>query len=135
MIKISPDIDLLLLKSIVELCIKYKLNGIIATNTTTNKKVLLKKSENVPDGGISGKPLFNNSKEILKKINNLNKNNLQIIGLGGIDSGKTAYEKLILGATAVQIYSGLIFKGPRVIEKILSDLFELSKVNNTNYES
>ena len=134
-IKISPDIDLLLLKSIVELCIKYKLNGIIATNTTTNKKVLLKKSENVPDGGISGKPLFNNSKEILKKINNLNKNSLQIIGLGGIDSGKTAYEKLILGATAVQIYSGLIFKGPRIIEKILSDLFEISKVNNSNYES
>ena len=63
-IKISPDIDLLLLKSIVELCIKYKLNGIIATNTTTNKKVLLKKSENVPDGGISGKPYL----IILKKF-------------------------------------------------------------------
>ena len=58
------------------------------------KKCSFKKSENVPDGGISGKPLFNNSKEILKKINNLNKNSLQIIGLGGIDSGKTAYEKL-----------------------------------------
>jgi len=134
-IKISPDIDLLLLKSIVELCIKYKLNGIIATNTTTDKKVLLKKLENVPDGGISGKPLFNNSKEILKNINNLNKSGLQIIGLGGIDSGKTAYEKLILGATAVQIYSGLIFKGPEIIEKILSDLFKINKVNNTNYES
>ena len=124
-----------MLKSIVELCIKYKLNGIIATNTTTDKRVLLKKLENVPDGGISGKPLFNNSKEILKKINNLNKNGLQIIGLGGIDSGKTAYEKLILGATAVQIYSGLIFKGPEIIEKILSDLFKINKVNNTNYES
>ena len=55
------------------------------------------------------------------------KNNIQIIGLGGIDNGKSAYEKLKLGSTALQIYSGLVFKGPEVIENILYNLSNLLK--------
>ena len=126
-IKVSPDVDCVLLKNFVSLSIQYKLNGIIATNTTINKKVLSKKLSNIPDGGISGKPLYNESNKILKKIMEYSKNNIQIIGLGGIDNGKSAYEKLKLGSTALQIYSGLVFKGPEVIENILYNLSNLLK--------
>ena len=131
-IKVSPDIDLTLLKELVKLSIKYKLNGIIATNTTINKNVLSKHLSFIPEGGISGKPLQKKSNAILKKIRVLSKNNLQIIGLGGIDNGETAYEKLALGSAAIQIYSGLIFKGPELIENILSDLLKIIESNKKN---
>ena len=127
-IKISPDINYLLLKELINVSIKYKLNGIIATNTTINKNVFPKHLKKVPDGGISGKPLFKKSNKVLKKIKEYSKNNIQIIGLGGVEDSITAYEKLRLGASAVQIYSGLTFKGPNLIEDILSDLSPHSSV-------
>ena len=58
----------------------------------------------------------------LKKVNKLSKGKLQIIGLGGVDNGDSAYQKIKLGASGIQLYSGLIFKGPDVIEDILSNL-------------
>lgn len=131
-IKVSPDIDLALLKDLIKLSVKYKLEGIIATNTTINKSVLSKNLSFIPEGGISGKPLQKKSNAILKKIRVLSKNNLQIIGLGGIDNAETAYEKLALGSTAVQIYSGLVFKGPELIENILSDLFKIIESKKKN---
>ena len=126
-IKISPDIESKSLKKLIEVSIKYKLNGIIATNTTINKHVLSRGQKKIPDGGISGKPLFKVSNKILKQVKLLSKNNLDIIGLGGVDSGETAHQKLKLGASAVQIYSGLVFKGPDLVEKILYSLLFILK--------
>ncbi len=128
-IKISPDINYLLLKELINVSIKYKLNGIIATNTTINRNVFPKYLKKVPDGGISGRPLFEKSNKVLKKIKEYSKNNIQIIGLGGVEDSITAYEKLRLGASAVQIYTGLTFKGPNLIEDILSDLSVIIKSN------
>ena len=83
----------------------------------------MKKSlQNIPNGGISGKLLYKKSNKILKKVNKLSKGKLQIIGLGGVDNGDSAYQKIKLGASGIQLYSGLIFKGPDVIEDILYKL-------------
>ncbi len=133
-VKVSPDLKEQTLKDLVNLSIKYKFNGIIATNTTINKNLISESEKNIPDGGISGKPLFEKSNNILKNIKKYSKNDLQIIGLGGIDDGKTANEKLILGASAIQIYTGLVFKGPSLIENILHDLSIIKEINNTNYD-
>ena len=122
LLKIDPDINDRLLKDLVDITIKKKLNGIIATNTTIDKSVIKKSLLNIPNGGISGKLLYQKSNKILKKVNKLSRGKLQIIGLGGVDNGDSAYQKIKLGASGIQLYSGLIFKGPDVIEDILSNL-------------
>ncbi|MBF96825.1 MAG: Dihydroorotate dehydrogenase (quinone) [Alphaproteobacteria bacterium MarineAlpha9_Bin4] len=128
-IKISPDIDFTLLKDLINASIKYKLNGVIATNTTINKNVFSNTLKNIPNGGISGRPLLKKSNKVLKKVKKYSKNSLQIIGLGGVEDGITAIEKLKLGASAIQIYTGLIFKGPILIENILYELSLYKKSN------
>ena len=122
LLKIDPDINDRLLKDLVDITIRKKLNGIIATNTTIDKSVIKKSLQNIPDGGISGKLLYKKSNKTLKKVNKFSKGKLQVIGLGGVDNGDSAYQKIKLGASGIQLYSGLIFKGPDVIEDILSNL-------------
>ncbi len=122
LLKIDPDINDRLLKDLVDITIKKKLNGIIATNTTIDKSVIKKSLQNIPEGGISGKLLYKKSNKTLKKVNTFSKGKLQVIGLGGVDNGDSAYQKIKLGASGIQLYSGLIFKGPDVIEDILSNL-------------
>ena len=91
-------------------------------NGTIDKSVIKKSLQNIPDGGISGKLLYKKSNKTLKKVNKFSKGKLQVIGLGGVDNGDSAYQKIKLGASGIQLYSGLIFKGPDVIEDILSNL-------------
>ncbi len=126
-LKIAPDISDNLLKGLIEVTIKKKLEGIIATNTTINKNVIKKSIGNVPNGGISGRCLYIKSNKILKKVTKLSKGKIQIIGLGGVEDGKTAYKKIKLGAKAIQLYSGLVFKGPGLIEDILFQLCDIKK--------
>ena len=83
--------------------------------------------KNIPNGGISGRALYKKSNKILEKLIKLSKGKLLIIGLGGVDNGESAYQKIKLGATGIQLYSGLVFKGPDVIEDILSNLFNILK--------
>ncbi|MDC3024618.1 dihydroorotate dehydrogenase (quinone), partial [Alphaproteobacteria bacterium] len=71
--------------------------------------------------------LYKKSNKILERVNKISNGKLQIIGLGGVESGETAYQKIKLGATAIQLYSGLVFKGPDLIENILSGLFNKLK--------
>ena len=127
LLKIAPDISDKLLKDLVDITIKKKLNGIITTNTTIDKSVIKKCSEKIPNGGISGKLLYKKSNKILKKVNKFSNGKLQIIGLGGVESGESAYQKIKLGASGVQLYSGLVFKGPNLIEDLLSDLLIILK--------
>ena len=129
LLKIDPDINDRLLKDLVDITIRKKLNGIIATNTTIDKSVIKKSLQNIPDGGISGKLLYKKSNKTLKKVNKFSKGKLQVIGLGGVDNGDSAYQKIKLGASGIQIYSGLVFKGPDLIESILSDLLIILKKN------
>ena len=122
MLKISPDINDSTIDEISEIAINNSIAALILTNTTNvnrNNLVDLKKNE---IGGLSGKPLEDVSNNIIKKFYKKLSGKIIIIGVGGVDSGKSAYNKIISGASLVQLYTGMIFKGPEVVKNIKKDL-------------
>ena len=123
-VKISPDLEYRELEHIVKLVQDYKLAGIIATNTSTEYE-LLRSTEGFVRGGISGKPLFKKSTKVLAQLSTISEGRLPLIGVGGISSGKDAFEKICAGASAVQLYSALTFIGPKLITSILRDLNQI----------
>ncbi len=116
-LKISPDRDDYDLNKIIDLINELPVAGIIASNTTITRPALASDTKN-EKGGLSGKPLFCLSTELLKDIKQaLNKDKI-LIGVGGINSGNDAIKKIHAGADAVQIYSGLIYHGKALINDI-----------------
>jgi dihydroorotate dehydrogenase len=124
-VKISPDIMNDQINKISEVLLKYKISAIIVSNTTENRQENLKNILKYQKGGLSGKPLEQKSNELISKFYNLLKNKIKIIGVGGVDSGKSAYEKFLSGASYVQLYTGMVFQGPNVVGKIKKELKEL----------
>ncbi len=118
-LKISPDIDHDNIISLCKMVEKYSIHGVIATNTSINKKIIKDESERVHQGGISGKPLFEKSNKIIYKIREQLPNNL-IIGCGGVDSKKSAQLKVGCGCDLLQLYTGLIYQGTKIINEITS---------------
>ena len=104
-LKIAPDLIDSDLKSIIKLIKRYKIEGIIATNTSINKKIIQNKKYTKLQGGISGNALYKNSNNILKKLQKISKGKITLIGVGGIDSGEKVFKKIKLGANAVQVLS------------------------------
>ena len=122
MLKISPDINDSTIDEISEIAIDNSITALILTNTTnTNRNNLIELQKN-EIGGLSGKPLEDISNNIIKKFYKKLKGKIIIIGVGGVDSGKSAYNKIISGASLVQLYTGMIFKGPEVVKNIKKDL-------------
>ena len=80
-------------------------------------------------GGLSGKPLYNNSNIILKKMYNLTNGQIPLIGVGGISSGRDCYDKIKSGASLVQLYTALVYSGPNLINSMKSDLIDLIKTD------
>ena len=97
----------------------YDIDGVICTNTTIDKSNVNDKYKNL-QGGLSGKPLFEKSNKVLKNVKNHLSDCKTIIGVGGINSASAAKEKLNLGADLLQLYTGLVYKGPALINDILS---------------
>ena len=122
MLKISPDINDSTIDEISEIAIDNSITALILTNTTnTNRNNLIELQKN-EIGGLSGKPLEDISNNIIKKFYKKLSGKIIIIGVGGVDSGKSAYNKIISGASLVQLYTGMIFKGPEVVKNIKKDL-------------
>ena len=121
-IKISPDNKKSELESIVSLSKKYSCDAIIATNTSSNESLFSFKNEKHMKGGFSGKKLFNYSNLTLKRLRQITPENIEVIGVGGVNSSSTAKKKLELGANAIQIYSGIIFRGPHLVSAIVKEL-------------
>ena len=117
-IKISPDNSNKELDSIVKLLFKYKVDGVIATNTTIDKKAVASSKFSKEDGGLSGAPLNEQSSSTIQYLNKILKGKIPIIGVGGIMKGQDGVEKIKNGASLIQIYSGLIYKGPRLIDEL-----------------
>ena len=117
-IKISPDNSNKELDSIVKLLFKYKVDGVIATNTTIDKKAIVSSKFSKEDGGLSGAPLNKKSSRTILYLNKILKGKIPIIGVGGIMKGQDGVEKIKNGASLIQIYSGLIYKGPRLIDEL-----------------
>ncbi len=132
-LKIAPDIHYHTLNSVIETANSQKIFGLIISNTTLDRESNLKSKKSSELGGLSGKPLFKKSTDILSKANKIIKNNnykLFLIAAGGVSDSKTAYVKILCGAHLVQLYSSLTFEGPLVANKILSGMLKLMKRDN-----
>jgi len=124
-VKIAPDLGLKDIEDICQLIIEENIDGIIATNTSIdrlgleNRKIrqtgLLLSQEN---GGLSGRPLQKKANQIIKHIHNIDKK-IILIGVGGIDSPESAWERICSGASLIQLYTGWIYKGPQLVPDIL----------------
>ena len=126
-IKISPDIKNSDIVKIVDLVRSYKIQGIIVSNTTDRNRSKLSDIKKDEIGGLSGQPLKDISTDLIKKFYKETKGEIKIIGVGGVDSGKSAFEKIAAGADAVQLYTGMVYKGPGVVKEIKKDLISILK--------
>ena len=124
-VKISPDILDNQIHLISDILIKYKVSAIIISNTTERNREKLINISKHQKGGLSGKPLEEKSNQLIAKFYDLLKGKIEIIGVGGVDSGKSAYEKFSAGASYVQLYTGMVFQGPNIVGKIKKELKEL----------
>ena len=126
-VKISPDIEEKDISSINELIIKNNIEGIIISNTSDSNRENLIDSKKNEKGGLSGQPIKNLSTSMIKKFYKENKGKISIIGVGGVDSGLSAFEKICAGASAVQLYTGMVYKGPSIVNEIKKSLIEILK--------
>ncbi len=125
LLKVSPDINKEQLDEILDLMLISGLDGIVATNTTTDRiglKTDANKVKEIGEGGLSGAPLFNKSLEMIQYIHEKTNGILPIIGVGGIMTPSQAKQMLDAGASLIQIYTGFIYNGPSFSKKILKYL-------------
>jgi dihydroorotate dehydrogenase len=127
LLKVSPDIKDSYISEIIDVAIKNNISAIILTNTTNGNRNNLVSDVKNEEGGLSGEPLKKISTNMIKKFyKNLN-GKIPIIGVGGINSGKSAYEKIIAGASLLQLYTGFVYKGPLVVKNIKKELIQILK--------
>jgi len=124
LLKIAPDLDLDQQKNIAKIVMDNAIDGIIISNTTIARNFNLKNSKSVESGGLSGKPLFEKSNEVLRNFYRLTDGKIPLIGVGGISSAQDAYTKIKNGASLVQIYSAFIYQGFALVEEIKKQLSE-----------
>ena len=124
-VKISPDIQDENVNIISDLLLKHNIKAVIISNTTDRNRENLYNINKLEKGGLSGKPLEKKSNELINKFYRILKNQIKIIGVGGVDSGQSAYEKIINGASLVQLYTGMIYRGPSIASKISEELINI----------
>ena len=124
-IKISPDISDEQATQISEILLKHEIRAIIVSNTTEGNRENLINVSKHQKGGLSGKPLETRSNQLISTFYNLLKGKISIIGVGGVDSGKSAYAKFLAGANFIQLYTGMVYQGPNIVAKIKKELKEL----------
>mgnify|MGYP006096125705 FL=1 len=121
LLKISPDLNSTQLDEIIELINTTDLDGVVATNTTTTRKDLTTSNQKIAtigNGGLSGKPLSKSSTAVIKYLSEKSNKSFPIIGVGGIHSADDAIEKINAGADLIQLYTGFIYEGPKLIKRI-----------------
>ena len=131
-LKLSPDITEEKISNINELILKFKIDGIVLTNTSNQNRENLSDVKKNEAGGLSGIPLQKLSLKFIKNFYKSNKGRVPIIGVGGIDSGQSAFEKITAGATVIQLYTGMVYKGPGVVKNIKKELIEILKKEKIN---
>ena len=126
-VKLSPDINEKNISNIIEIINRHGIDGIIISNTTDKNRELLSDVNKNEVGGLSGKPLKNISTNLIKKFYKETKKKIKIIGVGGVDSGNCAFEKIVAGADLIQLYTGMVYKGPGVAKEIKKELISILK--------
>jgi dihydroorotate dehydrogenase len=121
LLKIAPDLNNEQLDEIIELVAETKIDGVIASNTSTtrdNLKASDQRLQEIGNGGVSGQPIKTQSTKVIKYLADNSNKSFPIIGVGGVHSAEDALEKIDAGADLVQIYTGFIYEGPSLIKKI-----------------
>ncbi len=129
LIKISPDLNEDQLRDIALISLANNIDGLILTNSTIKRENNLISKNKERKGGLSGKPLNNNSNIVLKKMYELTNGQIPLIGVGGISTGIDCYDKIKSGASLVQLYTALVYSGPNLINDMKADLIDLIKTD------
>ena len=124
-VKVSPDIDDQEVNKITEVLLSNDIKAVIISNTSDASRDSLSNIQKHQKGGLSGKPIEKKSLTLINKFYKILNGRIKIIGVGGVDSGKSAYEKFLAGASYVQLYTGMVFKGPNIVNMIKKELKEL----------
>ncbi|MBK1699258.1 quinone-dependent dihydroorotate dehydrogenase [Rhodovibrio salinarum] len=125
LLKIAPDLSDQDRADIAEIALDLKLDGLIVSNTTTARPDSLKSASKAETGGLSGRPLFQPSTELLAEMTRRTEGRLLMVGVGGVASGADAYAKIRAGANLVQLYTALIYDGPEAVGRIKRELADL----------
>lgn len=122
LVKIAPDLTMPELDGMIAVARKRGIDGMIVSNTTITRPESLRNAAKAETGGLSGKPLFTASTRILAETFLRVEGQFPLIGVGGVDSAETAFAKIRAGATLVQFYSAMVFKGPGLAKEIKAGL-------------
>jgi dihydroorotate dehydrogenase len=132
LLKVSPDIKENDIPQIIDAATKNNISGIVLTNTTNSNRDNLKSEAKKEVGGLSGEPLQQISTNMIKKFYKGLQGKIPIIGVGGVNSGKSAYEKIIAGASLLQLYTSFVYKGPSAAKDIKKELIQILKTEGLN---
>ena len=123
LVKLSPDLTEATIEKALAVVDEMDLDGVIATNTTTERPASLRNRNRVEKGGLSGKPLEARATRMVKFV--AERSDVPVIGVGGVSSAAGAYRKIRAGASLVQLYTGLVYQGPSIARDINRGLLEL----------
>jgi dihydroorotate dehydrogenase len=129
LLKIAPDLSLGDLDNVVSVARRRGIDGMIVGNSTVTRPGGLRDINAMEQGGLSGRPLFALATRMLAETFVRVENQFPLIGVGGIDSGAAAFDKIRAGATLIQLYAGLVFRGIRLVESIKADLVNFLRFN------
>lgn len=129
LVKLAPDLDEAQQEELAQTLLDAEIEGAILTNTTLERPAALGKSFAQEKGGLSGTPLKDKSTQVISNFSRITGGRLPIIGLGGISTGRDAYDKIRAGASLVQLYTGLVFRGPSVAHSVNEELARLLKAD------
>jgi dihydroorotate dehydrogenase len=121
-LKVAPDLDDAAVRDIAELAIRFGLDALVVSNTTLQRPPQLTSDNREEAGGLSGQPLFHISTHALRLFAQALQGRLPLIGVGGVESGVSALAKIRAGASAIQLYSALVFQGPGLAARIAEEL-------------
>ena len=121
-VKLSPDLYSNELESLCKACMELHVDALSCTNTTVTRDIIHGMTHAGERGGLSGEPLLALSTKVLAKVNELVQGSMPLIGIGGVDGPIAAREKIAAGASLVQLYSSLVYKGPVVVKDIVDNL-------------
>ena len=124
-VKVSPDIDDHEIKRITEVLLNNNIEVVIVSNTSDSSRDRLSNIQKHQKGGLSGKPIEEISTNLISKFYDILNGRIKIVGVGGVDSGIGAYKKFLAGADYVQLYTGMVFRGPNIVNIIKKELKEL----------
>ena len=122
LLKIAPDLTETELDAIAEVLLRTGIDGVICSNTTIDRTAVADDARGGETGGLSGKPLFERSTAVLAGMHRRLQGRVPLIGVGGILDGSDAAEKINTGASLVQVYSGLIYRGPLLVGECVNEI-------------